>query len=211
MEALLYYLQDYPKFLVGNIRQKESPKHVFVAADFSAQTAQCHAARLAYCFISARHTILLKMRNASIILEVCNQEFSAPDRSFRTVSSAVQGHAYYFFLDLVLSHAGGNMSVMVLNSHDIFNIRFKRVLGREIVGMHVVSDDSRRDFQKTGHVINLFAEETITRIVCQVAYMLRHEGLRTTRDAKRIFQLCAACQHRFAVKGKLNVVRHESS
>ena len=68
----------------------------------------------------------------------------------RAAAGAVEGNADGWFAPAVLGHAGGDVSVMVLD-WDALQSGLQGPACGGVVGMKIVSNDCRSDSEKTGH------------------------------------------------------------
>src|SRR5208282_3563534 len=76
-----------------------------------------------------------------------DQYFSAPDRSIGSVSCAIKRDPNHFSIQMIFSHAGNDVGVMMLHRNMLEVFALQRPLRREIIGMQIVRDDSRLHFQ----------------------------------------------------------------
>src|SRR5208283_2879966 len=118
-----------------------------------------------------------------------DQYFSAPDRSIGSVSCAIKRDPNHFSIQMIFSHAGNDVGVMMLHRNMLEVFALQRPLRREIIGMQIVRDDSRLHFQYPLKMRNRFHEEVITFRILQIADVLTKKRFRSPEDANRIFQL----------------------
>src|SRR5690349_8703841 len=98
------------------------------------------------------------MRSSFKIHEVCDENFSAPNVAVSAVTGAVEREADHIAVEMVFSHAGGDVRMMMLDSDRLQPCLSPRPLGRKIIGMQIVGDDRGFNFQNVLQVIDRFLE-----------------------------------------------------
>ena len=117
------------------------------------------------------------MRDATRRREVGDQHLAAPQRSVRPIAETVEGDAEHRLGAAVLHHARGDMSVVVLHG-DGRQAELGGPLAGEVLGMHVVGDDLRRDAVEPRQMVDRLQERPIGGEVLEIAdVMARHDPI----------------------------------
>ena len=74
--------------------------------------------------------------------QVSDKKFAAPDLSVGSKAGAVEGHTNDLAREVILSHATGNVGVVMLHTDLRFEIKVKRKLRADITGMQIMGDSS---------------------------------------------------------------------
>src|SRR5579862_137823 len=112
------------------------------------------------------------MRRSFEAAIICDQDLSAPDMPVCAVASAVQSEADDFALDVVLRHTTRDMRMMVLYPDKLCPALLERPCCRKIIGMEIVGNDFRLDFQNSFEMVDGLAEKVVTLSVFQITDVL---------------------------------------
>ena len=134
------------------------------------------------------------------------QHFPAPDIAVGAVTRPIERYADHLIFKVVFRHATGDVCVMMLHSHQLHSLLLKRPLGGEVVGMQVVCEGCRLDFENISQMIDRLNEELEAFRILQVSDMLAQEGVLSFGEANRVLQLAAHREY-----GRLFVLRHRGT
>src|SRR6185369_9124370 len=95
------------------------------------------------CRLAARKPERSKMRDPRepFNLRIDAEELTAPDRSVRTVATAIPRNTQRGTCDRVFGHARENVRVMMLNGGHVLR-RAAGILRRNVIGMKIAGDAS---------------------------------------------------------------------
>src|SRR5260370_41138148 len=136
------------------------------------QVADRHPPRLMDRGSSAGQGNILEMSGAFKVFKAGDKHFSAPNMSVGAVAGSVQGEPDHSAFEVVLRHTTCNVGVVVLHSDQLRSALLQRPFGGEVVGMEVIGDDLRADFEDPLQMLDSFVEETITFYVLQISDVL---------------------------------------
>ncbi len=118
---------------------------------------------------------------------VGDKNFAAPDGPVGTVAGAVEGDADNLAIEMIFSHAGGDVRVVVLHRDVLQVFPLKSPFGRKIIGMEIVGDDRRLHFENALKMDYRFIEEIVALEIFQIADVLAEECFPAADDADGIF------------------------
>jgi len=90
------------------------------------------------------------------------------------------------------------MRVMMLHADGSDAIELERVAGGEIVGMQIMSHQRRGNIEEPFEVFDALLKGSQGFVIFQIADVVAHESVAISCQAKGIFEMRAAGQHRFA-------------
>ena len=162
-------------------------------AERVAQIAQGHAPGLADRRVTAGQRDVAQMRAPGELRVACDKEFAAPDAAVAAVARAVEGDANHLSAQVVLSHATGDVGVMMLNGEPAFNPRRERHARAPVSRMKIVGHCAWLYTEEALHPRQRLLEELLRLEVLKVADMLAQDGMASFGEAKRVLQLTAEC------------------
>ena len=104
---------------------------------------------------------ILKMSGAFEVFISGDEHFSAPDFSVGAIASPIQGESDHPPFKVILRHTTGNVCVVVLHANQLHSTLLQCPSGGEVVGMEVIGDDLRPDFENPLQMLDGFMEKTI--------------------------------------------------
>src|ERR1035437_7058298 len=151
------------------------------------------------------------MSDALVLFRSGDEYFSAPNRSAGAVASPIQCKSDYPAFKMILRHTTGDVGVVVLHANQPRPILLQRPLGGEVVGMKIVGDDLRLDFENPLQVLDRFVEKTITFHVLQISDVLAQESVLSFGEADGVFEFASDSQHRGMIVLQENRYRNKTA
>src|SRR5450755_3180764 len=139
------------------------------------------------------------------------QYLTTPDISVRAVARTIQCESDHSVFQVVLCHATGDVRMVMLYAHQFHSTLLQRPFGGKVVGVKVVGDNFRPDFENALQVLNRFVEETITLDILQIADVLAQEGVLSFGETDRVLEFAADGQHRRLLVFQKDRHRNESA
>src|SRR6202035_305458 len=106
-----------------------------------------HPPRLADRGLSPGQRNICKVSGALEVFVAGNKHFPAPNTSVGVVASAIQGETDHTTFEVVLRHTTCNVCVVVLDANQLRSTLLQRPLSGEVIGVEIVGDDLRFDFE----------------------------------------------------------------
>src|SRR5271167_173267 len=106
---------------------------------------------------------------------VCDEHFPTPDFPVGAIAGAIEDKADHATGEVVLRHATRNVGVVVLHADDadtFHRILFDGPFCGEILGMQIVGDDLRPNFENAPKMLDGLMEKTITFDIFQISNVL---------------------------------------
>jgi hypothetical protein len=95
----------------------------------------------------------------------------------------------------MFGHAGGDVSVVMLDRDATLGRKLHRELATEIAGMKIVRDDTRLDMKESGHAVEGLLEELKCLVIFEIPEVLTEEAEARPGEAERAFLLRSAGEH----------------
>src|SRR5712691_9243835 len=87
-----------------------------------------------------------------------DERFPAPNMSVGAVASSIKGKSDDSTFEAILRHTTCNVGVVVLHSDQFRSALLLRPFGGEVIGVEVVGDDLRADFEDPLQMLDSFVE-----------------------------------------------------
>ena len=160
------------------------------------QVAYRHPPGLADGGGSAGQRDIFEMSGAFEILIAGDEHFSAPYLSVGAEAGAIEGKANHAAFEMVLDHAAGDVSVMVLHADQLHSTLPQSPFGRKVIRVQIIGDDLRLDFKNAFEVLDGLVEEGITFDIFQIANVLAQERMLALGEADGVLKFASHGQHR---------------
>ena len=109
-----------------------------------------------------RHRHVREMSGPFKASVIGNKRFAAPDIAVRPVACAVEHESDDPPLDSIFRQAGRDVRMVVLDTHDSHALLSERPFRRQIIGVKIVRDDFRFDFEDPRKMADGIVEEIET-------------------------------------------------
>src|SRR5450759_3707327 len=175
------------------------------------QVADRHPPRLTDRGRSTGQGNILEMSDAFEVFKPGDEYFSTPNMSVGAVASPIQCESDHPAFKVILRHTTGDVGVVVLHANQLRPTLLQRPLGGEVVGMKIVGDDLRLDFEDQLQMLDRFVEKTITFDVFQISDVLAQEGLISFGEADGVLEFASDGQHRRLIVLEENRYRNKTA
>ena len=138
------------------------------------------------------------------LLQVTDQEFTAPDMAIGTVTDPVKNNPNGRFTNAVFGQAAGQVRMMMLDCDCRQPAFFQSIACRIVIGVQIVRDPLWFDFEKPAHVTNRIPERFIDLEVFQVSDVLAQKSAVAAGQADGVLQLRTDSQYGPAFTGQGN-------
>jgi hypothetical protein len=128
--------------------------------------------------------------------EVSQQELATPQGAVTAETRPVEGHSQHWTSRTVVGQAGGDVRVMVLDSHEFHVSEIDGVFGRQVFRVQVVRHNLGRHVEKAPEVRYTVGERPQCLVVLQVADVVGQERVASTGQAEGALEFSAAAQDR---------------
>src|ERR1035437_9159366 len=175
------------------------------------QVADRHPPRLTDRGRSTGQGNILEMSGTFEVNKPGDEYFSAPNMSVGAVTSPIQCESDHPSFKMILRHATGDVRVVVLHANQLRSTLLQRPLGGEVVGMKIVGDDLRLDFENPLQMHDRFVEKSITFHVLQISDVLAQESVLSFGEADGVFEFASDGQHRRLIVLQENRYRNKTA
>ncbi len=191
IDVFLDHLDDQVRF-----RRAQGPVEGEIQVDRLGAKAlekrgQCKPAGLADSGCAARHGHGLQPCMAVESTGVAQKYLTSPDGAVATVAGTVQDDADTGLLDTVLGQDRCQMGVVMLYGDKRKAGLSFGPFGGDVIGMEIVSDDFRFDFEDALQVPDPVFEELEGSRMVHITDMLARKDLVPTTDGENVFELAA--------------------
>src|SRR5208282_5975931 len=159
--TLLHHAQQKVNFAPIELANERNVELQKLAPKMLCQVTDRHPPWFADRSRSAWQRHILEMRGALKVLISGDEHFSAPNFSVGAIASPIQREPDYAAVKMILRHATGDVSVVVLHAHQFHSALCECPPRGKVVRMKVVGDNLRTNFEDAFKMLDRLVKKTV--------------------------------------------------